>query len=69
MAREYTTVQGDMVDSICKKIYGEERGSTELVLDANPDLFNYDTYLPAGLVITLPELAISDDQTSDLLWE
>lgn len=69
MVREYTTVQGDMVDSICKKIYGEERGSSELVLAANPELFEYTTYLPAGLVITLPDITVSNDDTAELLWE
>jgi phage tail protein X len=52
----YTTQQGEMVDAICRRVYGDESGYVENVLDANPGLAAQPIPLPIGTVIELPEL-------------
>lgn len=54
--RSYTTRQGEMVDAICRRVYGDESGYVERVLDANPGLAEKPIPLPIGTVIDLPEL-------------
>lgn len=51
----YTTRQGDMIDAICTRAYGDESGYVEFVLDANPGLAALGMPLPIGTVIDLPE--------------
>jgi len=48
--------QGDMVDAICRRVYGDESGFVEAVLDANPGLAALGPMLPGGTEVTLPEL-------------
>nr|WP_172613295.1 phage tail tape measure protein [Brucella sp. 10RB9215] len=68
--RIYTTVQGEMVDAICRKIYGDESGYVEQVMDANPGLAALPHRLPMGTKIHLPELSKADDrQTVVSLWD
>ena len=52
----YTAKAGDTIDWLCWKYYGVSSGAVELVLNANPRLSLNDPYLPAGTVITLPNL-------------
>lgn len=70
-ATTYITRQGDTVDSICWKHYGTERGgTTEAVLEANRGLAANGPILPAGLSITLPELAApAKAETTINLWD
>lgn len=49
----YTTIQGDMWDSIAKKLYGTELGMNAL-LEANPN-HRHIVVFPAGVVLTVPE--------------
>lgn len=56
MATIYVTQQDDVLDAICYRHYGDEHGTTEKVLAQNHALALYDTHLPAGIEITLPEL-------------
>lgn len=51
----YTTKEDDVLDAICYSHYGKTSGVVEQVLDANPGLCEYDVFLPAGVVIILPE--------------
>ncbi|NQY58473.1 tail protein X [Cognatishimia sp.] len=59
--RIYTTKDGDMLDNIAKKNYGYERGTTEQLFEFNPQLLDYDTVLPAGVEINLPDLNLTRD--------
>ena len=53
MANTYTTIQGDMWDSIAKKKYGTEH-AMNILLEANQE--HRDTVVfSAGIVLTLPE--------------
>ena len=56
----YTTVDGDMLDAICFRHYGNLNGTVERVLNANPGLCEQPAVLPAGLVIELPVLASAE---------
>lgn len=52
----YRTKENDMLDWICWKHYGFQSGAVEFVLKYNPDLAEYGSKLPGGLVIKLPAI-------------
>ena len=56
MPTVYITMQGEMVDMICRRAYGDESGYVEQVLDLNPGLAAAAIPLPIGTRITLPDL-------------
>lgn len=62
MSKTYTTKQGDMWDSIAKKVYGSEAAMTKL-MEANEDYVGTVVF-PAGITLTLP--VWSAPQTSNL---
>ncbi|WP_018183977.1 tail protein X [Kaistia granuli] len=65
----YTTRQGDMIDAICTRAYGDESGYVEIVLDANPGLAALGVPLPIGTVIDLPEIPRSREAVAVVsLW-
>lgn len=52
-----TALEGDTVDAICWRELGRTRAVTEQVLVLNPGLAALGPKLPAGTVVTLPELS------------
>lgn len=70
MANEYRTKRGDALDWICWRHYGRQNNRiVEMVLSANPGLAAHGARLPAGLVITLPEINVASlSQQSVRLW-
>ena len=52
----YRSVDGDVVDAVCRRFYGREAGAVEAVLEANPGLAELGPTLPAGIEIHLPDL-------------
>ncbi len=50
---EYVTKEGDRVDLLVFKFYGDTK-YMQLFLDANPGIAIYD-FLPAGLTLYFPE--------------
>jgi phage tail protein X len=52
----YITKQGEMVDMICRRAYGDESGYVEKVLDANPGLAGRGLVLPIMTRVVLPDL-------------
>ncbi|MCJ7454978.1 MAG: tail protein X [Wolbachia endosymbiont of Homalodisca vitripennis] len=50
----YSTKEKDMLDYICWQHYGFTSGAVEVVLEKNPGLAEYGSFLPAGLKIKLP---------------
>lgn len=65
----YLTAQGDTLDWICWKFYGQQSGAVELVLDANPGLGDQGPVYPAGLGLVLPELPQPASEVQPLrLW-
>lgn len=57
MATTYHTSQGDTLDYICWKFYGQQSGAVEQVLTANPGLADLGPVLPENTAITLPDLS------------
>lgn len=53
----YKTSQGDTLDFICWKHYGQQSGAVEAVLVANPGLAALGPVLPINTEITLPVLS------------
>jgi phage tail protein X len=56
MATIHKTAQGEMIDAICRRVYGGESGYVEAVLEANPGLAALDAVLPIGTEIKLPDI-------------
>jgi phage tail protein X len=73
MIRTYTTKPGDMIDEIVWRFYGRTAGVVEQVLEANREirLSFQPPVLSAGLVITLPEVAEPEQETTKIvrLWQ
>lgn len=70
MTTTYTTRDGDTVDFIAWKFYGATTNQVvEAVLAANRGLADYGPQLPAGLAITLPEIAAPAKAKGVKLWE
>lgn len=69
MATTYRTSDGDTVDSIAWKYYGNQTNRiVETVLAANPGLADYGTELPANIEIVLPEIDNTATATGTRLW-
>lgn len=65
----YTTRLHDVLDKVCKKIYGTEQ-AVHAVLIANPGLADQGEFLPAGLVIKLPDVQIAPVAAPQIkLWD
>jgi len=69
--RSYITRQGDTLDLIARKHYGYERGTTEILYSLNPSLLDYDTVLPDGIEINLPDVDRSKNAIQEVvtLWD
>lgn len=66
----YITQAGDVLDAICFDHYGAGDGVAEAILNSNPQLANYAIHLPAGVVITLPDLDMPTESASQVqLWD
>lgn len=68
MAMICRTSDGDVLDAICFHYYGHLSGMVEAVLGANPGLAVEPQPYRAGVLITLPELARTDQLTVQL-WD
>lgn len=70
MAQQYRTSEGDTVDFIAWKYYGTQEGQVvEQLLAANPGLADLGPKLPAGVIITLPELTAVGQAKGVKLWD
>ncbi|MGB0960237.1 MAG: tail protein X [Halocynthiibacter sp.] len=63
----YTTIEGDMIDAICKDHYGTET-MLETVMDANPGLSRLGPKLPRGVTVLLPPKPADKTKTPLRLW-
>lgn len=57
MAKEYSTIQGDMWDGIAKKMMGRESYMNKLI-EANPEQAQ-TVIFPANVKLTIPEVTTS----------
>lgn len=68
--QKYRTSQGDTADQIAWRQYGTQTGRVvEQLLNANPGLADYGPILPAGLVISLPDIKPATETAGIRLWE
>jgi phage tail protein X len=66
----YRTHQGEMIDAICRRVYGDESGYVEQVLEANPGLAALVAPLPNGTTIHLPDVPKAADVVPVVsLWD
>jgi len=56
---KYRTKEGDVLDAICTRHYGDLPYLIEDVIAANPGLAGLGPVLPSGLIIELPVVAES----------
>jgi phage tail protein X len=70
MALNYKTSDGDVVDFIAFKHYGEQSPAVlRAVYDANPGLADQGAMLPRGLTIVLPDIVKPATMTTGVsLW-
>lgn len=67
MSSTYRTLDGDMLDAICKTRLGSER-HVPAVLDANPGLAALGPVYPAGVLILLPDVVAPTRSGQIRLW-
>lgn len=66
----YTTRQGEMIDAICRRFYGDESGYVEQVLEANPGLAALGAPLPDRATISLPDMSKASEVVPVVnLWD
>lgn len=65
---KYRTKDGDTLDAICWKHYGKQSGAVEAVLEANMRLARLGEELPAGILVTLPDLPTPEKEEGVTLW-
>jgi phage tail protein X len=67
--RVYRTKDGDMVDEIVYRFYGQTSGYVEKVYAANRHLAELGDKLPCDLEIVLPLIAEVESQKEVSLWD
>lgn len=68
MSVMYRTKQGDVLDSIVFRHYQGQVGALEKVFEANRKLASHGPVLPAGILITLPDIPKPKAKESITLW-
>lgn len=70
MSLTYRTSDGDTADYIAWKYYGTQDGQVvEQLLEANPGLADLGPVLPAGVLVTLPEMEPATAAQVVRLWD
>lgn len=70
MAAQVRARQGDTIDAICWRHYGNTQNVTEAVYQANPRLCELGPVIPHGTLITLPDLdTATPTDNSVKLWD
>lgn len=60
--KQYQTIQGDMWDSIAKKVYGTEK-AMELLMQANPTYLDTAAF-GAGAILHLPQFTAQEQENT-----
>lgn len=63
------SAQGEVLDTICTRTYGDESGYVEALLEANPGLAAKGPILPMGTKVRLPEIKKPDETPVVTLWD
>ena len=65
-----TAIQNDTIDSICWREYGRSSGVVEMVLEANPNIIEYDVFIPMGTQVLLPDIETPQQKKQTIqLWD
>lgn len=64
---KYVTLENEMLDEICFRYYGTEKGTVEKVLALNKHVAELPLLLPEGVEIELPSLEAKTKEMK--LWE
>lgn len=67
--RQVYARQGDTIDMICRRYYGETAEITERVYRANPGLCELGPVLPIGTAVRLPDVEPKRQRASVQLWD
>jgi phage tail protein X len=63
-------MQGELIDAICRRVYGDESGYVEQVLAVNPGLAAVSPILPLGTAVALPVLVKASEVVPVVsLWD
>ena len=66
---ETTTVDGETLDFVIFRVYGYVNDQLlEQTYQLNPELAEYGTSLPAGVVVKLPEMPAIQENPTIHLW-
>ncbi|OBU84548.1 tail protein X [Chromobacterium subtsugae] len=65
--RAVRAIQGDTVDAIAWRVYGQTRGMVERLLQHNPGLADLGVVLPSGTLVQLPDLPAAAPATAKTL--
>lgn len=66
---EYVTIEGDVLDAIIFRIYGQGPDALSAVMDANPHIRDLPVHLPVGTRIQLPVLRAAAPAKRIRLWD
>lgn len=66
MAKTLRTCDGDVLDTLCYRVYGSLQGTVEAVYEANPGLAAQPQPFPAGVEIVMPDLDMPRDEPIQL---
>lgn len=70
MATTYHAREGEALDLICYREYGQQAGAVEVVLEANPEIARLAHRLPLGTKVILPDLpAAPEAALGPRLWD
>lgn len=69
LAKDYVTIDGDVLDAIIYRIYGQGPDALGAVLNANPHIRDMPVHLPAGTAIHLPALPTPAPAGRVRLWD
>lgn len=58
MAKIIRTSDGDRLDTLCYRYYGNLNGTVEAVVSANPGLAKMPQPFASGVIIRLPDLPV-----------
>lgn len=67
--RVYTTIDADMLDLIAFKEYGISSKVTEVLLDQNYRIADYNIEMPAGVEVLLPPQTPPRERDVIKLWD
>ena len=67
---KYRTKDGDVLDAICARHYGDTPYQVETVIAANPGLAALGPVLASGVIIDLPEVeGTAQERPTIRLWD